>query len=101
LILTIPWQLPRLILMNREEGLNLLCQAASASISQWAKDVKAMRMGIVLVIHTFGSDLKWHPHIHLIVTGGGLSLDGKKWIATDPKYLMNHNGYWSSYSPHP
>lgn len=92
LILTIPWQLRRLILMNREDGLNLLCQAATESISQWAKDVKAMRMGIVLVIHTFGSDLKWHPHIHLIVTGGGLSLDGKKWISTDPKYLMNHNG---------
>jgi hypothetical protein len=92
LVLTIPWQLRRLILMNREEGLNLLCQSATLAISQWAHDVKKMRMGIVLVIHTFGSDLKWHPHIHLIVTGGGLSLDGKCWLSTDPKYLMNHNG---------
>ncbi|NIO81339.1 MAG: IS91 family transposase, partial [Candidatus Aminicenantes bacterium] len=41
---------------------------------------------------TFGSDLKWHPHIHLIVTGGGLSVNGKLWLNTGPKYLMNHNG---------
>lgn len=92
LILTIPWQLRKLILMNRQAGLNLLCQSACSAISQWARDVKKMRMGIVLVIHTFGSDLKWHPHIHLIVTGGGLSLDGKRWLSTDPKYLMNHKG---------
>lgn len=37
LVLTIPWQLRRLILMNREEGLNLLCQSATAAISQWAR----------------------------------------------------------------
>ena len=78
--------------MNRVAGLNLLCQAASASITQWAMDVKKMRMGIILVIHTFGSDIKWYPHLHLIVTGGGLSSDDKKWIKTNPKYLMNHNG---------
>ncbi|MBL7178249.1 MAG: transposase [Desulfobacteraceae bacterium] len=49
-------------------------------------------MGILIVVHTFGADMKWHPHIHLIVTGGGLSLDGKRWIATDPKFLMHHGG---------
>jgi hypothetical protein len=92
LILTIPWQLRQVILMNRSEGLNLMCSSAYKAISQWAKDVKKMRMGLILVIHTFGSDLKWHPHIHLIVSGGGLSLDGKRWIQTSPKYLMNHNG---------
>jgi hypothetical protein len=49
-------------------------------------------MGILVVIHTFGADMKWHPHIHLIVTGGGLSLDGKRWIRTDPRFLMYHGG---------
>ena len=51
-----------------------------------------MRMGILIVIHTFGTDMKWHPHIHLIVTGGGLSLDGKRWIETDP----NPMEYWNN-----
>jgi hypothetical protein len=78
--------------MNRQAGLNLLVQAATEAIQQWARDVKQMRMGILIVIHTFGADMKWHPHIHLIVTGGGLSLDGKRWIETDPKFLMHHGG---------
>jgi hypothetical protein len=36
--------------------------------------------------------MKWHPHIYLIFTGGGLSLDRKRWIATDPQFLMHHGG---------
>jgi hypothetical protein len=92
LIMAIPWQLRIVIIMNRRAGLNLLVHAASAAIQQWAGDIKGMRMGILIVVHTFGADMKWHPHIHLIVTGGGLSLDGKRWIATDPKFLMHHGG---------
>jgi len=92
LIVAIPWQLRTLIAMNRGEGLNLLVRAATESVQQWARDVKGMRMGILVVIHTFGSDLKWHPHIHLVVTGGGLSLDGNRWVATDPRFLMHHGG---------
>jgi hypothetical protein len=59
--------------MNRKAGINLLVHAATAAIQQWARDIKGMRMGILIVIHTFGADMKWHPHIHLIVTAGGLS----------------------------
>jgi hypothetical protein len=80
------------IIMNRQAGLKLLVHAATEAIQQWARDIKGMRMGILIVIHTFGADVKWHPHIHLIVTGGGLSLDGKRWIKTDPRFLMHHAG---------
>ena len=92
LIMAIPWQLRIVIIMNRQAGLNLLVQASTEAIEQWARDVKQMRMGILIVIHTFGADMKWHPHIHLIVTGGGLSLDGKRWIETDPRFLMYPGG---------
>jgi len=92
LIMAIPWQLRIVIMMNRQAGLNLLVRSATEAIQQWARDIKRMRMGILIVIHTFGADMKWHPHIHLIVTGGGLSLDGKGWIKTDPKFLMHHGG---------
>lgn len=92
LIMSIPWQLRLVIIMNRKEGLKLLVHAATSAIQQWARDIKGMRMGIVVVIHTFGADVKWHPHIHLVVTGGGLSLDGKRWIKTDPRFLMHHGG---------
>ena len=78
LIMAIPWQLRIVIIMNRKAGLKLLVHAATESIQQWARDIKGMRMGILIVIHTFGADIKWHPHIDLVVTGGGLSLDGKR-----------------------
>jgi len=48
LVLTIPWRLRMLILVNREYGLNLLVRSASKAVQQWAKDVKQMRKGIIL-----------------------------------------------------
>ncbi len=104
LIMAIPWQLRIVIMLNRKAGLNLITQAATEAVQQWARDIKKMRMGILIVIHTFGADMKWHPHIHLIVTGGGLNLDGKRWIETDPRFLMHHGGshlYRSSHPTHP
>ena len=92
LVMAIAWQLRIVIMMNRRAGLNLITQAATEAVQQWSRDIKKMRMGILVVIHTFGADMKWHPHIHLIVTGGGLSLDGKRWIQTDPRFLMHHGG---------
>jgi hypothetical protein len=80
LVMSGPWQLRPIIAFNREVGLNLLARAASGCLTQWARDQHGMRMGMVAVIHTFGADLKWHPHVHLLVTEGGLSLDGKRWV---------------------
>ena len=48
-------------IMNRKAGINLLVHAAIEAIQQWAQDVKGMRMGILVAIHTFGADMKWHP----------------------------------------
>ena len=46
------------IIMNRKAGLNLLVHAATEAIGQWARDIKGMRMGTLIVIHTFGADMK-------------------------------------------
>ena len=53
LIMAIPWQLRIVIIMNRRAGLNLLVHAATESIQQWARDIKGMRMGILIVLHPF------------------------------------------------
>jgi hypothetical protein len=88
-----PWQLRPIVAFNRELGLNLLVRAAVGCLKQWAKDQHRMRMGIIVVIHTFGSDIKWHPHIHLLVTEGGLSLDGRRWIRPYKLgWLISHAG---------
>ena len=44
--------------------------------------------GMIIVLHTFGSDLKWNPHLHVILTGGGLRLDGKRWVRAPRRYLV-------------
>jgi len=92
-VLSAPWQLRPILAMNREVGLSILCRAASACLSQWARDQHEMRMGIVTVLHTFGSDLRWHPHVHVLVTEGGLSLDGTRWVEPyNLGWLMSHAG---------
>jgi hypothetical protein len=80
LVFSVPWQLRPVIAFNRKVGLNLVVRAACGCLKQWAEEQKGMRMGIIAVIHTFGGDIKWHPHVHLLVTEGGLSLDGRRWI---------------------
>ncbi len=80
LIFSVPWQLRPVIAFNRSVGLNLVVRAAFGCLNQWSREQKGMRMGMIAVIHTFGADIKWHPHIHLLVTEGGLSLDGSTWV---------------------
>jgi hypothetical protein len=68
LIMAIPWSAGggrMVIIVNRRAGLNLLVHAATESIQQWAREIKGMRMGILIVLHTFGADMKWHPHIQV------------------------------------
>jgi Putative transposase len=46
------------------------------------------RIGILSVLHTWGSALTHHPHVHMIVPGGGFSFDGKRWVCCRPRYLL-------------
>lgn len=79
--------------MNREVCLSILARAATACFNQWARDQQDMKMRIVTLIHTFGADLKWRPHLHLLVTEGGLSLDGECWVRPyNLGWLMSHAG---------
>lgn len=80
LALAVPAHLRGVLNFNRPATLGLMFSAATAALSQWAQEQHGMRLGIVAVLHTFGSDLKWHPHLHLLVTEGGLSLDGDRWV---------------------
>jgi hypothetical protein len=46
------------------------------------------RIGITAVLHTWGSTMTHHPHVHMIVPGGGISLDGRRWISSRPAFLL-------------
>lgn len=80
IVFTLPEQLRILCLLNRKLILNALFQLAALSIISWTEQKKNCIPGIITVLHTFGKDLVFNPHIHIIVSCGGLSLNHSKWI---------------------
>jgi hypothetical protein len=79
LVFSVPFDLRPWLAANRQVGLDILFGAVKDTLLDFAKSA-GYRPGIVLVLHTFGSDLKWHPHIHVLITAGGLSLDNSRWL---------------------
>jgi hypothetical protein len=89
-VVTLPHDLQVLARCNPELVYNLLFEAASRALLQLARDYERLRaqVGFTAVLHTSEQDLNWHPHLRLVVTGGGLSLDGDRWIAAQNSYLI-------------
>jgi Putative transposase/Transposase zinc-binding domain len=73
-VFTLPHEFNSLILGNRKEMFTLLFEAASQTLLQFGKDEKYLgaACGITVVLHTWGQDLSFHPHLHCIVSGGGI-----------------------------
>jgi hypothetical protein len=69
---------------------DLLFKAASETMLTIAADPRHLgaRIGITAVLHTWGSAMTHHPHVHMIVPGGGLSRDGERWVACRPGFLL-------------
>ena len=69
---------------------DLLFKASAETTLTIAADPKHLgaRIGFMSVLHTWGSALTHHPHVHMVVPGGGLSPDGSKWIACRPRYFL-------------
>lgn len=97
LIFTVPSQIRSLILFNRKLLLNLLFKSASKTILSWTNQNKSYTPGFIMVLHSFGSDLKFNPHIHVLITCGGLSLDNSKWI---PNFYISHQALKSIWRFH-
>jgi len=72
---------------------DLLMKASAEATLAIAADPKHLgaRIGIIAVLHTWGSALTHHPHVHMIVPGGGLSEDDSRWIASRPRFLVHVN----------
>lgn len=89
-VFTIPDDLNPLALRNKKAVFNILFAAASRTLLELARDNKHLgaSIGITAVLHTWGQNLLFHPHLHLIVTGGGLSPNGDKWIAGHERYFL-------------
>jgi len=72
---------------------DLLMKAAAETTLAIAADPKRLgaRIGVTAVLHTWGSALTHHPHVHMIVPGGGLSLDNARWVASRSDFLVHVN----------
>ncbi|WP_340290652.1 IS91 family transposase [Sulfitobacter pontiacus] len=90
-VFTLPAEIARIALWNKRAVYGLLFRASAETVMTIAADPKRMgaRVGMTSVLHTWGSTLTHHPHIHMIVPGGGLSRDGKKWVACKPGFFLH------------
>jgi len=88
-VFTLPSELRLLTMYNRKALFALLFESASAALKKLAADERRLGalLGITAVLHTWTRDLNFHPHLHCVVTGGGLGLDGK-WVSTRPQFLF-------------
>jgi len=89
-VFTLPAEVAEIALHNKALVYDLLFRAASETMLTIAADPRHLgaRIGITAVLHTWGSALTHHPHVHMIVPGGGIALDGTRWIFSRPAFLL-------------
>jgi len=91
LVFTLPAEIARIALWNKRAVYGLLFRASAETVMTIAADPKRLgaRVGMTSVLHTWGSALTHHPHIHMVVPGGGLSADGSRWVACKPGFFLH------------
>jgi len=89
-VFTLPAEIAAIAFHNKAVLYDLLFKAASEAMLTIAADPRHLgaRIGITAVLHTWGSAMTHHPHVHMIVPGGGLALDGTRWISSRPAFLL-------------
>lgn len=91
LVFTLPKPIADIAHQNKREVYNLLMRASADTVIKIAADPKHLgaRAGMISVLHTWGSAMTHHPHVHMIVPGGGLSTDGTRWIACRKNFFLS------------
>jgi hypothetical protein len=89
-VFTLPATLGALAFHNKAAVYDLLFRTAAETLTTIAADPRHLgaRIGLTAVLHTWGSALTHHPHAHVVVPGGGASLDGSRWIACKPGFFL-------------
>jgi hypothetical protein len=89
-VFTLPAAIADIAYQNKAVVYDILFTASAETMSTIAADPKRLgsRIGITSVLHTWGSALTHHPHVHMIVPGGGISLDGTRWVPCRPDFIL-------------
>ena len=90
--ITVPEELRALLRANQRDGYALLMKAAADAIIELARDRRFVggTVGVLAVLHTWTQQLLYHPHVHCLVTGGGISEDGCDWFPARKAFLVPH-----------
>jgi len=89
-VFTLPAAIADIAYQNKAVIYDQLFKASAETLGTIAADPKHLgaRIGITSVLHTWGSAMTHHPHVHMIVPGGGISLDGERWVACRPRFFL-------------
>jgi hypothetical protein len=89
-VFTIPAELNPVALRNKRIVYSVLFRAASEALLAVAANPRHLGavIGFTAILHTWGQNLQFHPHLHCVVTAGGLSLDGRRWVAARRKFFL-------------
>jgi Putative transposase/Transposase zinc-binding domain len=89
-VFTLPNALDPIALANPRIVYDLLLRSAAETLLEVAADPQHLgaQIGVLAVLHTWGQNLQFHPHVHCVVPGGGLSLEGTRWIAAPQNFFL-------------
>ena len=89
-VFTLPAAIANIAYQNKAVIYDILFTASAETMVTIAADPKHLgaRIGITSVLHTWGSALTHHPHVHMIVPGGGISADGSRWVSCRPNFIL-------------
>jgi hypothetical protein len=90
LTVTLPSELRRVARSRQKQVYDLFFRTSAEAIQQLARDPRFVggQMGLVGVLHTWGRNLSYHPHIHFLIPGGGLAADGQTWLPSRNSFLL-------------
>ncbi len=89
-VFTVPQEVADIAYQNKELVLGILFRATAETLRTIAADPKHLgaEIGFFAVLHTWGQNLQFHPHLHCVIPGGGLSPDGERWVSCKPDFFL-------------
>ncbi|TIW86902.1 MAG: IS91 family transposase, partial [Mesorhizobium sp.] len=89
-VFTLPAEIAAIAFQNKAAVYTILFKAVAETLRTIAADPRHLGAGIglIAVLHSWGQNLTYHPHLHCIVPGGGISLDGGRWVACRPGFFL-------------
>lgn len=89
-VFTVPEEIASIAYQNKDMVYGILFQATAETLKTIAADPKHLgaEIGFFAVLHSWGQNLQFHPHLHCVVPGGGLSPDGQRWVSCRPGFFL-------------